>query len=68
MWVILNTSGLVTRNIREKYQTSNTHCSKVISKDKIFKRGQHPNSRSQGKKWSYPRKGLSQGILVWNIN
>ena len=30
--------GLITRNIHVKYQSSSTHCSKVISNVKIFKK------------------------------
>ena len=47
-----------------KYQSSSTHCSKVISKVKVFlKMGQTPSSRSQGKKQLYPRKGLITGKI-----
>ena len=49
-----------------KYQSSSTHCSKVISKVKVLKNGQTPRSRSQGqksgKKW-YKREGLITGNI-----
>ena len=41
--------GLVTINTRVKYQSSDTHCSKVISKVKVFKNRSNPRSRSHDK-------------------
>ena len=43
----------------EKYQNSSTHYSKFISMVKSFQKlGQTQWSRSQGKKYLYPQKGL----------
>ena len=50
--------GLVTRNALVKFQSSRTHCWKVINKVKVFKIGQNPGSRSQGKICFYLRKGF----------
>ena len=51
-----------------KNQSSSTHCSKVISKLKIFKNGQTPWSRSHGKKKWYSRKGLITGNTYVNYH
>ena len=50
-----------------KYQSYSAHCSKVISKVKVFnkKMGQTPRSRSQGKNGTTGMI-LSQGILNQN--
>ena len=43
--------GLITRNTHVKYQSSSTHCSKVMNKVSVFKKmGQIPRSMSQCKK------------------
>mgnify|MGYP003686665385 CR=1 FL=1 len=34
--IMVPRNGLITRNIEVKYQTSSLHCSKVISKVKVF--------------------------------
>ena len=51
-----------------KYQSSSTHCSKVISKVKVFKKwvkllGQGHRVKNNGTHG----KDFSQGILMWNI-
>ena len=56
---------LITRDIHVKYQCSNTHYSKVISKIKVFKKlvklsGQSHRVKNNGTH----RKVLSQGILI----
>ena len=52
------------KDIHVKYQTSRTHCSKVISKVKVFKKW--VKLQGQGhrviKIW-YPRKGLTTGNI-----
>ena len=60
--------GFITRNTHVKYQRSSSHCSKVISKVKVFKKwiklqGQGHRVKNNGNH----RKVLSQGILMWNI-
>ena len=50
-----------------KYQSSSSHCSKVISKVKVFKKwdklqGQVHRVKNDGTH----RKVLSKGILMWN--
>ena len=60
--------GLVTSNIHVKYQRSNTHCSKIICKVKVFKKwvklqGQGHRVKNNGTQG----KVLSQGILMCNI-
>ena len=59
------TKGLITKNTRVKYQSSSTHCSKVISKVKVFKtlvklQGQGPRVNNNGTHG----KVLSQGIIM----
>ena len=59
---------LVTRNTHVKYQSSSTHCSKEISKVKVFKKwvilqGHGHKVKNNGTH----RKVSSQGILKWNI-
>ena len=49
---------LIIRDIHVKYQSSSTHYSKVISKNKFIKKGHTLRSRSQGKKLWYQRIGL----------
>ena len=51
-----------------KYQSSSTHCSKVICKVKVFKK--YVKLKGQGhrvKNNGVHGKVLSQGILMWNI-
>ena len=54
-------TSVVTWNTHVKYQSSSTHCSKVISKVKGFKNGS--NSKVTGKKYWYPQKGRITGII-----
>ena len=42
------TNGKVTGNIHVKYQNSNTHCSKVIAKVKVFKNGSNSKVKITG--------------------
>ena len=59
---------LFTRGIHVKYQTSSTHCSKDISKVKVFKKW--VKLHSQGHRVQNNgthRKVSSQGIFMWNI-
>ena len=58
----------ITKNTHVKYQSSSPHCSKVISKVKVFKKwvklqGQDHRVKNNGNHI----KVLSQGILMWNI-
>ena len=60
--------GLITGNIHVKYQSSTTHCSKVISKVKVFQKwvklkGQGHRLKNNGTHG----KVLSQEIFMWNI-
>ena len=60
--------GLITRNTHVKYQISSTHCSKVISKVKVFKKW----VKLQGQGYRVKNNGthgkvLSQGTLMWYI-
>ena len=49
----------------KEYSSSNTHCSKVISKVKLFKKmGQTPRSRSRVINNDTRGKVLSQAILI----
>ena len=51
-----------------KYQSSNTHCSKVIGKVKVFKKCAKLRGQDQRVKYNGTHgKILSQGILMWNI-
>ena len=59
---------LITGNIYVKYQSSRTHCLKVISNVKVFKKwvklqGQGHRVKNNGTHGNF----LSQGILIWNI-
>ena len=60
--------GLITRNTHVKYQSSSTHYSKVISKDKVFIKWVKSQGQGHGVKIMLPtNKVLSQEILMWNI-
>ena len=49
--IYLKIMKLFTRTTHVKYQNSSTHCSKIMSKVKVFKKmGQAPRSKSQGQK------------------
>ena len=57
--------GLITTDTHVKYQSSSTHCSKVISRVKVFKKwvilkGQGHRVKNNGNHG----KILSQGILI----
>ena len=59
------THGKVTGNIHVKYQNSNTHCSKVISKVKVLKncvklQGQGHKVKNNGTHGNF----LSPGLLM----
>ena len=60
--------GLITRNTPVKYQSSSTHCSKVINKVKVFKKWVKLQDQGHSvKNNSTHGKVLSQGILMWNV-
>ena len=59
------THGKVTGNIHVKYQNSNTHCSKVIAKVKVFKKLVKLQGQDHRVKHNdIHRKVLSQRILM----
>ena len=58
--------GLITGNIHMKYQSSSTHCLKVINMVKFSKKWVKLQSHRVKNNGTH-RKVLSQGIIVWNI-
>ena len=58
--------GLITKNTHMKYQSSSTHCSKVISKVKFFKKWVKLEGQGHKVKKNNGTHGkvLSQGILM----
>ena len=50
-----------------KYQSSSTHCSKVIIKVNVFKNGSNSKVKVTGLKIMVPTEGFITGIFIWNI-
>ena len=56
------------RSCHKEYQISNTHCSNVIRKIKVFKNGSSSYAKVTGSKNNGTHEEvLLQGILMWNF-